>query len=416
MGSCGVCGACTRCGCDHDGFSVAFKLSRKRGQRGKRKEPSTAANLSSRSIRARNSSLYYGDRDDDNVEESNLLFKSLRSSSATLRDVKMAFGLSNRDVSNLPPSGLRNDEFQTLTDHTRYKSMVRLVGTLVESLCAVICRGHSKQLLNDVIDDLGKSSDVSHSKRLQSLARNCATSVCALPGISLQRSAVLSCLCSSLSLKQVRQLISSASDGVETVSSNRFALARQHFVSISEGQDLRKPVFSRRKICDSVVTAAVDFILSKRAVRYLSWGTRPIRVDNREFDFPALTRIQVPENLRKTYVEFFPDAKDRVSASLFLRLTNELTSRNSKSKCAVDYCQNKLVSEPCQLLSKMCRGELDSSEQQMMLDAISRVENFLKVGQRSCTLRLVLLIYLFHGVRCIIWSIVCAMILIAHIL
>ena len=81
---------------------------------------------------------------------------------------------------------------------------------------------------------------------------------------------------------------------------------------MEEGNVLQQSIRHVASYERPAVERAVRFILNDANFQRISWGTRNVILDGEELIFPKLVRKKLIEYMKRDYIEYYPEAQDRI--------------------------------------------------------------------------------------------------------
>ena len=338
---CKTCGECSRCGCAHDGLSVELKMARSVG--GKQE----AGGTTGKKRRCTATCLNYGETGDSDSEtpSSSAAASSAQSTPATLTPglkarksvqlIREFFGLSSTMSRNFPNEKERI-EASHFDDLDRGNRVVAFIMPILHMLCAILIPGDPEGLLRavgrHVMGEIG-DSDWKECANMAQLA---------LPEKFIQRKVILAMLCEKLSFANAKECLS--------IGKQAFTTARRHYRCLLSGNEIRQAVRSVMRYSPESVEQAVNFVLSPANIKALSWGTRKIKIDSNDRDFPRFTRVKIQECVYRDYIAAYPMQQERICHGSFSKVVKPITSFDQKALKAIDYASGVLMCDAIDLL------------------------------------------------------------------
>ena len=153
---CAQCGACSRCGCDHDGVPVSHKLNRKRGGQGHNSGASRARVKRKRAAAAQAS---YVEPDNDVAESKECVFP-LHFAGVNLLDLRKTFGIPSNVTSHLPPASLRSSvdaDLDAVLTTAQVNSTVNVARLCMQRVCEILFPGQPDWCFQKVLTSIAES-------------------------------------------------------------------------------------------------------------------------------------------------------------------------------------------------------------------------------------------------------------------
>ena len=382
---CETCDKCSRCGCAHDGSSVELKMARSVG--GKQ----VTGGDSGKKRRSTTTCLNYdeeGDSDSDSNKKtpaktprrheryktpSSAAASSVKSTPATLtpglktrKSIQLIiefFGLSSSISSNFPNEKERI-EASYFDDLDRGNRVVAFIMSILQILCSILIPGDPKGLLRAVGHHIMREIGDSDWKECAHMAQ------LALPEKSIQRKVILAIMCEKLSFANAKEYLS--------IGKQAFTTARRHYRCLVSGNEIRHAVRSVMRYTHENVEQAVKFILSPVNIKALSWGTRKIKIDGNDRDFPRFTRVKIQEYIYRDYIAAYPVQQERICHGSFSKVVKSITSFDQKALKAIDYASGILMYDTIDLLRLIVKRVDDEVNRRDCDKLLDKLEHFLK--------------------------------------
>ena len=404
---CAQCGLCSRCGCDHDGVSVQAKLSRKRGGQLRRSSIRNQPVKRKRAaaIAARTSMEYSHDDGEEGVEE---MVYPLHFAGVNMMDLRRTFAIPASVTSHFPPSHLRSsdagpdDADLDELSQQQLSSMVNVLNLCVQRLCEIIYPRDPSSFSKKAMRVVAERAGVCVQRNAANVLSSLVNTVDLLGPYSLQRRVCFAMLAGNMTHKQLLQLMNDelakrqqaeggGSNGDEgddssrkaTLNRDRFTKGRRDFERLAAGREIVAVKHSRTRFSKASVTAAIKFILQSDNIVTLSWGTRKLRLNGQDVNFPCIMRRRRRSHIVASYVRSVSSlpSSNKLGTNSMFKLVNLLTTKELKRKSAVDYVYGILVLDATALLRKMIRNEIgDEVLRRDLLKMTVGLEKFLKVS------------------------------------
>lgn len=392
---CEVCLQCSRCGCDHDGNSVAVKTKRGRGRpRGpsKRKQQAPVVSQTSAKRPRRETNTYQtgdlAEPPDLPLEPAPAPSRPFRRGFRQAEDLLQAFDLP---VDMLDAGG--SAEQQT----TRMVEAGRAIGLQACMVLSGVGKTRSQSLWSAVAAAEVESSKEPVTTATLRLVGQCY--VRAARGSNEKR--VLRALLSELApyrrIEELYKLVPGF-----TLSRQSFCTGIADFSRLANGEQLgSKPGFIPRQRFspDAVEEMLTILLVSRHATVYESWGARRVKIDKAVLTLPLIVRKLSVKEIYDNYVSTIGSSKAFGRSSIY-RLARALTVRSDDQGGTAERSTSvlptnqlhrsssemarTLVDEPFALVKRILESMEGSEEKRMrQLQELESVQMYLKLGFES---------------------------------
>ena len=369
---CDVCGACSRCGCSHDGKPISVKMQRRRGRQ-------PGAVVHSNTKRAKKAVSYHESNEDEMKSASKPSSGSASDRRrrvvrcTTTHDLRIALSLDGHVSRSHFPSQEERSNVHDLNEIEKKKQMVTLVKLAVNRVCEIVFPANPQQLKECAIDEMIAESDNADRESALDVSTEIARVAVALDRTSLQRRSLVAGLTSGFSNVQLQSLLRTASGDACRMSNDACARARNDWKTLEAGIELQPPFISRAQYKQDDVVEAVRFILSPVNVQLLAWGERKIDLGPRHVVLPKITRKRIPQYMFNNYRDLHQN-KPPVGRNSFLSIVQAVTANDMAAASAVDYTTGTLVNDTCDRLHALIDTiVLEDTQRQLRSDLFQSV-------------------------------------------
>jgi hypothetical protein len=293
------------------------------------------------------------------------IIEKVISSIQTLPDIHKALNIDSNVGRGMPieSSRMESSDIKSFDSESRSR-MIHFTTEAMKAICNIILPKAGKDLLNECCKRIHKNYSITDDKKLQD---NIKVVIDKLPKRSNQRKAIIAPLAKSFTNEY---LYDTFGLGGKTVATHR-----KLFSCLAKGNLIESVLVSRVKYDPLIVKRAVRFILSDNNIQRISWGTKKVEIDGAEIDFPKLIRKKVKQQIKRDYMEYYPDQADRLGITSFDKLLKALTATDMKAKAAVDYASGVLLYDNFMMIRKI----VSASEQAgNLISFVDAMEAYLK--------------------------------------
>ncbi|KNC83265.1 hypothetical protein SARC_04481 [Sphaeroforma arctica JP610] len=167
--------------------------------------------------------------------------------------------------------------------------------------------------------------------------------------------------------------------GLFTLAGARVQQSYADMKTLSRGEAIVKPVFSRSRFDEVALNNAISFVLAEEIVGTLSWGKKRVKLSEDETCIlPSLTR-KLPSNVIYDRYTATHLIEKQLSRGSFYRVLAALTSKDEKLLTAVDYVTGTLVNDVIVQLQVFINDFcIDISKKKHLTTHLELMKTFLK--------------------------------------